>query len=144
MGQIPLPTCDRMRELFSVSLDGELSELDELRLRGHLAGCAACRAYAATAEAAASLVRRTPLEEPSFAIVVPGRRLALARKLQVAAAAAAVVATVGLSAAVGTINGPSAPRTHSASASPKLRFPDQELRMLERVSHARSHPGLAL
>lgn len=133
-----------MRELLSASLDGELSELDEIRLQDHLVRCSECRAYAATADATARLVRRTPLEEPSFAIVVPGRRLAVARKLQVAAAAAAVAATVGLSAVVGTISGPSSHHTQNASASVKLRFPDQELRMLERASHARSHPGLAL
>jgi predicted anti-sigma-YlaC factor YlaD len=144
MGQIPLPACERMRELLSASLDGELSELDEVRLQDHLVRCAGCRAYAAAADTTARLVRHTPLEQPGFAIVVPGRRLAVARKLQVAAAAAAVAATVGLSAAVGTISGPSSHRTHTTAASAKLRFPDQELRMLERVSHARSHPGLAL
>jgi len=144
MGQIPLPACERMRELLSASLDAELSELDEVRLQDHLVRCSGCRAYAAAADATVRLVRDTPLEQPSFAIVVPGRRLAVARKLQVAAAAAAVVATVGLGAAVGTIGGPSPQRTHTAAASAQLRFPDQELRMLERVSHARSHPGLAL
>ena len=63
-----------------------------------------------------------------------------------AAAAAAVAVTVGLSAAVGTIGGPSATRAHRATLqSQKLRFPDQELRMLERsTSSARSHPRLAL
>ena len=35
MGQISLPSCDRMRELFSASLDGELSELDDARLQAH-------------------------------------------------------------------------------------------------------------
>jgi len=145
MGQIPLPACDRMRELLSASLDGELSELDEVRLQDHLVRCSGCRAYAATAGATARLVRHTPLEQPSFAIVVPGRRLAVARKLQVAAAAAAVAATIGLSAAVGTIGGPSSTHSgHSAAPSAKLRFPDQELRMLQRASTARSHPHLAL
>ena len=145
MGQIPLQTCDRMRELVSVALDGELAELDEARLHAHLTGCPSCRAYAAAAEATAGLVRRTPLEELSMPIVVPGRRLAVARKLQVAAAAAAVAATVGLSAAVGTVGGPSSSHTgHKAASSAKLRFPDQELRMLQRASQARTHPGLAL
>jgi predicted anti-sigma-YlaC factor YlaD len=146
MGQISLNSaCDPMRELFSASLDGELSELDDARLQAHLAACAGCRAYAATAAAAASLVRQTPLEEPTVRIVVPGRRLAVARKLQVASAAAAVAVTVGLSVAVGNVGGPSS--SHAAPAarsSASLRFPDQELRMLERASQARSHPRLAL
>jgi predicted anti-sigma-YlaC factor YlaD len=146
MGQISLHTCDRIRELYSASLDGELPELDAVRLQAHLAACPSCSAYAATAQAASRLVRETPLEEPSFPIVVPGRRLAVARKLQVAAAAAAVAVTVGLSVAVGTISGPSQSRSsHRATQSASLRFPDQELRMLERASHdARTHPRLAL
>jgi predicted anti-sigma-YlaC factor YlaD len=147
MGQISLNTaCDRMRELFSTSLDGELSELDEARLDAHLAACTGCRAYADTTVAASRLLRETPLEELTVPIVVPGRRLAVARKLQVAAAAAAVAATVGLSVAVGTIGRPSASHAaaHSATPSANLRFPDQELRMLQRTLQARSHPRLAL
>jgi predicted anti-sigma-YlaC factor YlaD len=145
MGQISLHTCDRIRELYSASLDGELSELDDARLQAHLVGCASCSAFAATSQAASRLVRESPLEQPSFAIVVPGRRLAVARKLQVAAAAAALAVTIGLSVAVSTIGGPSAGRSSNRSAqSAQLRFPDQELRMLERTSQARSHPRLAL
>jgi predicted anti-sigma-YlaC factor YlaD len=146
MGQISLNSgCDRMRELFSASLDGELSELDDARLQGHLSTCVGCRAYASTATAASSLVRQTPLEEPTVRIVVPGRRLAVARKLQVASAAAAVAVTVGLSVAVGNVGGPSTSHAvRSTRSSANLRFPDQELRMLERASQARSHPRLAL
>jgi predicted anti-sigma-YlaC factor YlaD len=144
MGQISLDTCDRMREVFSASLDGELAELDLLRLQGHLATCAGCRAYASSAEGASRLLRETPLEQLTMPIVIPGRRYAVARKLQVAAAAAAVTATVGLSVAVGTISGPSNARAPHATPSAKLRFPDQELRMLQRASQARTHPQLAL
>jgi predicted anti-sigma-YlaC factor YlaD len=146
MGQISLHMCDRIRELYSASLDGELSELDSARLHAHLASCAGCSAYAAATASASRLVRETPLEQPGFPIVVPGRRLAVARKLQMAAAAAAVAVTVGLSAAVGTIGGPSTGSSQRAALhSEKLRFPDQELRMLERSTEsARSHPRLAL
>jgi putative zinc finger protein len=144
MGQISLGTCDRMRELFSASLDGELAELEDARLRAHLAACAGCRAYADTSAAAARLVRTTPLEQPSFPIVVPGRRLAVARRLQAVAAAAAVAVTVGLSVLVGSLGGPSSGQPHRATQSANLRFPDQELRMLQRTSQARSHPRLAL
>ena len=145
MGQISLPTCDRIRELCSAALDGELSELDDARLQSHLATCAGCSAFAATAAQASLLVRATPLEHPEEQIVVPGRRLAVARKFQVVAAAAAVTMTVGLSAAIGTLStSSSALRPHNARPSAKLRFPDQELKMLERASQARSHPRLVL
>jgi predicted anti-sigma-YlaC factor YlaD len=144
MGQISL-ICDGIRELCSASLDGELSELDAARLEGHLGSCASCRAYVETAQAASRLVRQTPLEEPSFPIVVPGRRLAVARKLQVGAAAAAVAVTVGFSAAISTIGGPSVARsTRHATPSAEMRFPDQELRMLQRAQQARTHTRLAL
>ena len=145
MGQISLHSCDGIRELYSASLDGELSELDSARLHAHLATCTGCRAYAATTATASRIVRHTPLEQPTFPVVIPGRRVAVARKLQVVAAAAAVTVTIGLSVAIGTIGGPSAARaTHKASPSQKLRFPDQELRMLQRASQARTHPRLAL
>jgi len=145
MGQIPLHSCDQIRELYSASLDGELSELDSARLHAHLATCTGCSAYAATTATAAQIVRHTPLERPTFPVVIPARRVAVARKLKVVAAAAAVTVTIGLSVAIGTIGGPSAARaTHKASPSQKLRFPDQELRMLQRASQARTHPRLAL
>ena len=145
MGQISLRSCDQIRELYSASLDGELSELDSARLDAHLATCTRCSAYAATTATASQIVRHTPLEQPTFPVVIPGRRVAVARKLQVVAAAAAVTVTIGLSVAIGTISGPSAARaTHKASTAQKLRFPDQELRMLQRASQARTHPRLAL
>jgi hypothetical protein len=143
MGQISLPSCDRMRELFSGSLDTELSELDDARLQAHLAACAECLAYANASESATRLIRQTPLEDIGVPIVIPGRRLAGARKLQITAAAAAVVVTVGLSAAIGTLSGPSSHHTQrasqssNASRSSKLRFPEQELRMLQRASQIR-------
>jgi predicted anti-sigma-YlaC factor YlaD len=144
MGQISPNTCDRIHELFSASLDGELAELEEARLQAHLASCAGCRSYADGASAAAQLVRGTPLEEPSFPIVVPGRRVAVARRLQAVAAVAAVGVTIGLTVAVGSLSGPRVTQVQHASVSANLRFPDQELRMLERSSHARSRPRLAL
>src|SRR3954452_8925262 len=97
MGQIHLDTCERMRELFSAALDGELSELDDARLEAPLAMCAGCRSYADTTAAAARLVRSAPLEDLDIQIVVPGRRLAVARRLQVTAAAGPVVGIAGVS-----------------------------------------------
>jgi predicted anti-sigma-YlaC factor YlaD len=145
MGQISPNTCDRIHELFSASLDDELPELDEARLQAHLSSCAGCRSYADTTAAAAQLVRATPLEQPSFPIVIPGRRVAVARRLQAVAAVAAVAVTVGLTVAVGSLSGPRATQhTQHATNQANLRFPDQELRMLQRTSQARTHLRLAL
>jgi predicted anti-sigma-YlaC factor YlaD len=146
MGQISLHDCDHIRELCSAAVDGELSELDDARVQSHVAVCAGCRAFAATAAQTSRLVRETPLDELNIRIVMPSRRLAIARRLQVASAAAAVVATVGLSAVVstmGTSSSPSRPSPVREQAS-NFRFPDQELRLLERTSRPRSHSRLAL
>jgi anti-sigma factor RsiW len=144
MGQLPTNECDRLREQISSSLDGELSELERAGLGAHLARCSSCRAFAASAGETSRLLHAAPLEELDFPVVIPARRLAAAHKLQFAAAAAALVVTVGLSAALGTIG--SAPRRHAAvsAGAPALRFPEQELRMLERSTRARSHARLAL
>ena len=131
MGQLPSNDCDRLREQVSASLDGELSQLESARLQAHLAGCASCRAFAATAGAASRLLQASPLEELQFAVALPSRRrLAAARKLQVAAAAAALTVTVGLSAALGTLSSSSGSRQHAsapAAHNSRLRFPEQEL-----------------
>lgn len=139
MGQIPLHMCDQVRELVSASLDGELSELNTARLQSHLAVCAGCRTYAAGAAEASRLLRQTPLEEMTVPIVLPSRRLAVARKLQVAAAAAALAVTVGLSAAVATMSSSQRSHVRANAKASKLRFPEQELRMLEQASEARSN-----
>jgi len=141
MGQLPSNDCDRLREQVSASLDGELSQFERARLQAHLAGCASCRAFAATAGAASQLLQASPLEELRFAVVLPSRRrLAAARKLQVAAAAAALTVTVGLSAALGTLS--SGSRAHSSAPAvhnSRLRFPEQELKMLHQASEARAN-----
>jgi anti-sigma factor RsiW len=148
MGQTPHHSCDRVHELVSASLDGELSELESVRFQAHLAACSGCRTYAAGAREAARLLRDTPLEQLEVPIVLPGRRLAVAHRLQLAAAAAALVATVGLSVAIGTLSSSSRPHVRSSAQAAKLRFPEQELRMLERASQARStranHSRIAL
>jgi anti-sigma factor RsiW len=145
VGQISLNNCDDIRELCSASLDGELSEFDDARVQAHLAACAACAAFAGTAAEAARLVRATPLDDLSIPVVMPSRRLAIARRLQVSAAAAAVVATVGISAIVGSIGTTPAPAPPAkVNPSANLRSPEQELRLLERTSRPRSHTRLAL
>lgn len=141
MGQVSTD-CEHARGAISESLDGELSEVEVARLEAHLAHCQACRAYSANTARTASLLRDAPLETLDFPIALPSRRLAVARRLQVAAAAAALVLTVGLSAVIGSVGGGgSGLSVRSASASSaqpaKLRFTEQELRMLYRASSAR-------
>jgi predicted anti-sigma-YlaC factor YlaD len=140
MGQIAsILDCERVRGTVSASVDGELSEIEAAGLEAHLASCEACFLYAANSAETARLMRSAPLEDLGFTIALPSRRFAVARKLQVAAAAAAIAATVGLSAIVGTLG--SARTTSSdaqafgATAEPvALRNPEAELKMLQQAT----------
>ena len=58
-------SCRRAREWVSLRLDGELSELERLLLRRHLARCEGCRTTAEHVERTATLMRSAPLEHPS-------------------------------------------------------------------------------
>ena len=147
MGQIvSILDCERVRESVSTSVDGELSQVEAAGLEPHLASCESCRLYAAGSVETARLLRSAPREELGFTIALPARRYALAHKVQVAAAAAAIAATVGLSAVVGTLG---SARTSSSDAQAlagtsepvALRNPEAELKMLERATEPRSKPA---
>src|SRR5919197_6193448 len=88
MGQHSSMDCDQLRKQISASIDGELSPFEQARVDAHLALCGACREYADTAAAASRLIRAAALEEPVVPFVLPRKRLALARKVQLGAAAA--------------------------------------------------------
>ena len=140
MGQPSFTDCDRMRGVISACLDSEVSEVERATADAHLAACGECRAYAASLAETSRLLRTTPLEELSFPIVLPSRRLRLARTMQLGAAAAAVAATVLLSVTVGTSpNGGGLPSLSASAANGPaayLQSPEYELRMLHRASIA--------
>jgi predicted anti-sigma-YlaC factor YlaD len=96
--------CVRAREHISLRLDGELSEFERALLGAHLARCEACRRFEGDVRAVTERLRAEPLEPLSRPIVIaPRRRVALARVLPGAAAAAAVLA-VGVGAVLGLAN----------------------------------------
>jgi predicted anti-sigma-YlaC factor YlaD len=137
--------CERTRKQLSLRLDGALSEVGAARVRSHLASCPTCRRFAAEVTATTQLLRETPLEQPVFPIVTLPRRRPAVRGFQVAAAAAAVVATIGLSAVLGTV------RRERAAVSPPttgaralaLRSPEDEVRLLRRSQpHVSPHGQL--
>ncbi len=81
-----------MRGSISAELDGELSEFESIRMRGHLGRCESCRTFKAGAERFATALRTAPLEPLSKPIAVPSRRRrALPLRVPAAAATAAVV-----------------------------------------------------
>ncbi len=94
--------CDRFREQVSLSLDGELSQLERRMLDAHLARCASCAAFSDDLGRFTEDLRRAPFERPRNPIVVQRpRRVALAR-LQVGVAAAFALAALGLGTQLST------------------------------------------
>src|SRR3954465_12934629 len=85
--------CDRMRSAISAELDGELSEFESIRLRGHLRVCASCQAFKADSERFATALRSAPPEPPGRAGSVPARR-GHAMHLRVPVAAAVAVSMI--------------------------------------------------
>jgi anti-sigma factor RsiW len=94
--------CDRMRSSISAELDGELSEFEAIRMRGHLRVCASCQAFRADAERFATALRSAPLEPLSRSVTLPSRRRrAMHLRVPVAAAVAvSMIAAGGLFEAV--------------------------------------------
>ncbi|GIU94900.1 MAG: hypothetical protein KatS3mg012_1357 [Gaiellaceae bacterium] len=88
--------CERAREQVSLSLDGELSELERRLLDAHLARCGACQAFAQEVVAFTEALRAAPLEAVREPIVVERRRRLPLGRVQVAAAAALAFLAVGL------------------------------------------------
>ncbi len=123
--------CERTRELASLHLDCELSELEVALLRAHQSRCHECGAFVLSLGGFTRELRAAPLESPSRPVTLPRRRTAL-RSVQFAAAAAAVAAVAGVGsmlAILGSPGGPShAPRAGQTSRSVNLA----EIRRLRR------------
>jgi len=85
-----------MREAVSAQLDGELSELEALRLSTHLDGCESCREFEASASFSTIELRATPLEPLTRPIALPSRRrISVPFRVPAAAAAAVLMVAVG-------------------------------------------------
>ncbi len=142
MGQLHSIDCEQVRGHISAGLDGELSEVEQARVEAHVGLCADCRAFLGGTRKTADLLRAAPLEDLDFPIALPSRRRAIARRIPVAAAAAAIAAAVGLGALVGGMGSSSsglrAARSTSAESA-SLRFPENELRMLQQAAAAQAN-----
>jgi predicted anti-sigma-YlaC factor YlaD len=86
--------CDQAREYVSLAVDGELVEVERVRLDAHLGTCAECRAFQADVETVARELRAAELEKPAYPVVLPRLRRLSVRSIQMGAAAAAVIAVV--------------------------------------------------
>lgn len=85
--------CDQARERLSLQLDDELSAHEAMSLERHLAGCAACAAFASAVQESTSLLRSAPLE-PAPPFLLLRRPAATRMAARVAALAAATAAAV--------------------------------------------------
>jgi predicted anti-sigma-YlaC factor YlaD len=92
---VDLDPCAQWRVLASCELDGELSELDAVRLEHHLAGCGACHAWLAEVRELATALRAEPLEAPERRFDLSATRR---RMLHASTVAAAVVASAAAAA----------------------------------------------
>jgi len=126
-----------MREAVSAQLDGELSELEAIRLRTHLEACESCREFEASANFSTSALRMAPLEPLTRPIALPSRRRI---SLRVPAAAAAAVVMVAAGGVFESLHGGAAIRGSQASnAAYNNRL---DMRQLALQQQARNHQQL--
>jgi predicted anti-sigma-YlaC factor YlaD len=92
----PRLECDHVREWASLQLDGELSEFERVLMDAHLAVCAECTRFRESIAGFTSTLRAVSLEPSERPVVVRRARRAISFRRVPAAAAALVVATVGV------------------------------------------------
>lgn len=131
--------CDRAREYASLRLDGELSDFESALLDSHIERCPSCRAFADDLVGVSERLRTAPLERPMIMVALPQRRFAALRRMQVSAAAAAVVSVVGIGALFGML--------HSSATTPgrvakfgSMAQEKREFRDLRRAVLTAPHP----
>jgi anti-sigma factor RsiW len=96
--------CERARECASLRLDGELSEFEQALLVAHLARCEPCRAFASELEGITNHMRSTPLARLEQPVALPSRRRLLTRRpVEIAAAAALMLTTLGVAGALRSV-----------------------------------------
>ena len=93
--------CEPARQLASIRLDGELSDLEAAILDRHLSSCPSCREWAREVGETSKALREAPLERPSRSLVpAPARRRI---PWKVVMAAAVVVVTAALASVLGVV-----------------------------------------
>ena len=96
--------CERARECASLRLDGELSEFEQALLVAHLSRCEPCRSFAGELERVTDHMRTTPLASLEQPVGLPSRRRLISRRpVEIAAAAALMLTTLGVAGALRTV-----------------------------------------
>lgn len=123
---VPPSDCMRAREDLSARIDGELAELDAVRLDVHLAECEECRTFAAESAGVARALRKADLEPVAGTLFSPvGRRRRVAAPLAAAVASLVVAAAAGSSALVGRLvaghsSGPTVPAATASTSTAQV------------------------
>jgi len=126
-----------MRAWISADLDGELSELESVRLQSHLDHCDACSTFKSDVASFSVELREAPLVPLSSPLVAPRRRRVAFQPLRVPAAAALVVAMIGLGGLFASLHSASIVRSGNEPSVAAASFDDQSLRAL-RLQHPRT------
>jgi anti-sigma factor RsiW len=123
--------CERARVWASLAADDEISELELASLHAHLAVCPSCAASAAQVDGLVRELRSAPHVEPERVLFRPmPSRWTRVRGLQLAAAAAAVVLSLGLGRLAGSLTSPAGPKGPARSAVAATQEPYVEQTML--------------
>lgn len=120
MGRV-FSECERARIWASLAADGELSELERSSLGAHEARCPDCARYHRALTIATRLLRESAPEQPRVALFEPARRRSVYGRLQLAAAAAAVVAALAAGSLAGALSsGGDTPAVRSEASTHRL------------------------
>lgn len=95
--------CERARELVSLQLDGEISEIERLLVRRHLGRCDECTAFAESVQLATDTLRGSEQQVPGRGFVVESPKPSRAR-LRLRLGLALVVVAAGLGALAGFLS----------------------------------------
>lgn len=110
--------CERARTWVSLSLDGELSELERRLLEAHTARCTACAEFAAEIESVVHELRSAPLEPtPATLTHVTWRRRQVTPAIRVAGRIGAVAAAAAAGIAMFSLGAGSVADVKPGSAS---------------------------
>jgi predicted anti-sigma-YlaC factor YlaD len=138
--------CDRARQLASLRLDGELSQLEEALLDAHLARCPGCSEFAAAGAEISKALRALAPEPFEARIEIPSARR---RRPMGALQAAAAVALVLVAAALGSVvnlagSGPATTAAPAPRHTAMVAFADtpDELRTLRRAGLIESRQSI--
>jgi anti-sigma factor RsiW len=139
-----LPTeCRWAREAASARIDGELAEVESLRVDRHLRACLACFAHVSDVGSVAVAIRGGTLEQPAGRIFTPRSPRHRPRIGAAAVGAALAVAvggmSVGLAGGLGGSRNP-VPLAIEAGDAPSARADATRQRLLARLWNAAAPP----